>query len=62
MPIPLIVLCAVLLFIVFLLSIRVRFTVRANEQVTLDLRILFIRIRLYPKKKKIKPIFSPIRN
>lgn len=55
MPIPLIVLCAVLLFIVFLLSIRVRFTVRANEQATLDLRILFIRIRLYPKKKKINP-------
>ena len=54
MPIPLIVLCAVLLFIAFLLSLRVRLTVRAGEAVTLDLRILFVRIRLYPKKKRIR--------
>ena len=62
MPIPLIVLCAVLLFVVFLLSLRVRLTVRAGDAVTLDLRILFLRIRLYPKKKRIKPRdFSPRR-
>ena len=55
MPIPLIVLCAVLFFIAFLLSLRVRLTVRAGDTVTLDLKILFLRVRLYPKKKKIKP-------
>ena len=55
MPIPLIVLCAVILFIVFLLSIRVRFVIRAKDGVTLDLKILFVRIRLYPRKKKINP-------
>ena len=62
MPIPLIVLCAVLLFIAFLLSLRVRLTVRAGDAVTLDLRILFLRIRLFPKKKRIKPRdYSPRR-
>lgn len=62
MPIPLIVLCAVLLFIAFLLCLRVRLTVRAGDSVTLDLRILFIRIRLYPRKKRIKPRdYSPRR-
>lgn len=62
MPIPLIVLCAVLLFFVFLLSLRVRLTVRAGDTVTLDLKILFLHIRLFPKKKKIKPRdYSPRR-
>ena len=55
MLIPLIILCAVLLLLMFLLSIRVRFVIRAQEAVTLDLKILFVRFRLYPKKKKIKP-------
>lgn len=54
MPVFLIVLCAVLLFLVFLLSLRVRFVLRAGEAVTLELRILFIRIRLYPRKKRIR--------
>ena len=62
MPIPLIVLCAVLLFIAFLLCLRVRLTVRAADAVTLELKILFIRIRLYPKRKRIKPRdYSPRR-
>ncbi len=62
MPIPLIVLCAVLLFIAFLLLLRVRLTVRAGDAVTLDLKILFLRIRLYPRKKRIKPRdYSPKR-
>ena len=62
MPIPLIVLCAVLLFVAFLLSLRIRLTVRASDIVTLDLKILFLRIRLYPKKKKINPRdYSPKR-
>lgn len=55
MPIPLIVLCAVILLVVFLLSLRVRLTVRAGEDVVLDLKILFLRFRLYPKKKRIRP-------
>ncbi len=62
MPIPLIVLCAVLLFIAFLLCLRVRLTVRAGDNVTLELRILFLRLRLFPKKKRIKPRdYSPRR-
>lgn len=62
MPIPVIVLCAVALFIAFLLSLRVRLTVRAEEEVVLDLKILFLRFRLFPKKKKIKPRdYSPRR-
>ncbi len=52
---PWIILCAVLLFILFLLSLRVRLVIRAGESVVLDLKILFLRFRLYPKKKRIKP-------
>ena len=55
MPIPLIVLCAVLLFVAFLLSLRARFCIRAGESVVLELKILFLRLRLYPKKKRIRP-------
>ena len=54
MPIPLIILCALLLFVAFLLSLRVRLCIRAGESVTLELKILFLRLRLYPKKKRIK--------
>lgn len=62
MPIPLIVLCAVLLFLAFLLCLRVRLTVRAGDAVVLELRILFLRIRLYPRKKRIDPRdYSPRR-
>ncbi len=62
MPIPLIVLCAVLLFFAFLLSLRVRLNVRAGDTVVLELRILFIRIRLFPRKKRIDPRdYSPRR-
>ncbi len=63
MPILLIVLCAVLLLVAFLLSLRVRLTVRAGESVTLELKILFIRIRLYPKRARIRPRdYSPKRS
>lgn len=55
MPIPIIVLCAIVLFIAFLLSLRVRLTVRAGDDVVLELKILFLRFRLFPKKKRIKP-------
>ena len=55
MPIPVIVLCAIALFVVLLLSLRVRLTVRAGDAVVLDLRILFLRLRLFPRKKRIRP-------
>ena len=62
MPIPLIVLCAVLVLVAFLLSLRVRFCIRAGESVVLELKILFLHLRLYPKKKKIDPRdYSPRR-
>ena len=62
MPIPLIILCAVLLLIAFLLSLRVRFCIHAGESVVLELKILFLRLRLYPKRKKIDPRdYSPKR-
>lgn len=62
MLIPLIVLCALLLLFVFLLSLRVRLVIRAEEAVWLDLKILFLRFRLYPKKKRINPRdYSPRR-
>ena len=55
MPLVLYILCAVLLLVLFLLCLRVRLVVRAGENVTLELRILFLRFCLYPKKKKIDP-------
>lgn len=55
MPVPLIVLCALLFLLALLLFLRVRLTVRAGDAVVLELKILFLRFRLYPKKKKIKP-------
>ena len=62
MPIPLIILCAVLVLVASLLSLRVRFCIRAGESVVLELKILFLRLRLYPKKKKIDPRdYSPRR-
>ncbi len=62
MPIPLIVLCAVLFILAFLLSLRVRLNVRAGDAVVLELRILFLHIRLYPKATRIDPRdYSPKR-
>ena len=54
MPIPVIILCAVLLLLVFLLTLRVRITVRVGERTRVELRVLFLRFRLYPKRKKLK--------
>lgn len=55
MPVPLIVLCALLFLLALLLLLRVRLTVRAGDAVVLELKLLFLRFRLYPKKKRIKP-------
>lgn len=55
MPIPVIVLCAIALLVVLLLFLRVRLTLHAADSVTLDLKILFLRFRLYPKKARIRP-------
>ncbi len=54
MPIPLIVLCAVLLLLVFLLTLRVRIVVRVGKRTAVELRVLFLRFRLYPKRKRLK--------
>lgn len=55
MPIPLIVVGAVILLLLLLLATRIRVTILCNEQVSVTLRILFVRIRLYPRRKRVKP-------
>ena len=52
MPVPLIVIGAILLFFALLLCLRVRFIITLRESVSLTLCVLFLRIRLFPKKKK----------
>lgn len=52
MPIPLIVLLAILLFLLLLATLRVRFILLCREAVVLKLRILFFSITLFPKKSK----------
>ena len=58
MPIPVIILCAVLLLLVFLLTLRVRIVVRVGKRTAVELRVLFLRFRLYPKRPKLKA-YSP---
>lgn len=48
------VLLAVLLSFFLLLSIRIRVVLLCNDTVRADLRILFFRFRLHPKKKKVR--------
>lgn len=55
LPIPLIVLGAVLLFLILILLLRVQLIIRAKDSVVLELKILFLRFRLFPRKKKINP-------
>ena len=54
MPIPLIILCALLLLFILLLFMRVRLTVTYKETVCAELQVLFIRIKLYPRRKRLK--------
>ena len=54
MPTPLIVTGAVLLLLVLLLSLRVRVTLLVRESVQAELRFLCFKIRLLPRRKKVK--------
>ena len=54
MLVPLIIVAAVLLLIALVLALRVRLTLICREKVTLDLRVLFMRKRLYPPREKAK--------
>lgn len=53
MPIPLIVVCAVLLFFALLCLLRIRVTVTLDSEVRVTARILCFKFRLFPRKKKI---------
>ncbi len=56
MPIPVIVLCAVLFLLLALLAIRFRVIVSVRgEALAVELRVLFLRFRLYPRRKRLKP-------
>ena len=54
MLVPLIIVAAVLLLIALLLALRIRLTLICRDQVTLDLRVLFVRKRLFPRREKAK--------
>ncbi|MBQ8356444.1 MAG: DUF2953 domain-containing protein [Clostridia bacterium] len=54
MPIPLIVIGGCILFLILLLSLRVRFCIVLRDEVELSLGILCFKIHLFPRKKKIK--------
>ena len=54
MPVWIYIVGAILLFIALLLSIKVNIIISYNEEVNVFLRILFVRIKLYPQKIKIK--------
>ena len=56
MPPWLIVVCAILLCIAGLLALRVKIVIEANERVSVSVRLLLIRIRLYPRTKKIRTV------
>ena len=52
MPTPLIVIGAICAFFALLLSLCVRITITLRDEVALTVSVLFIRIRLFPRKKK----------
>ena len=53
--IALIILGCILLFLIFLLSVKVRLSVTYREEISLTLRVLGIRIYSYPKKHRKGP-------
>lgn len=55
MPVPWIVIGAVLLLLSLLLALRIRISILYRDDVCLTLGILCFRIRLFPRKKKIRP-------
>ena len=54
MPIPLIVIGAVLALLALLLLLRVRVTLLVRESVCAELAVLCFKIRLFPRRKKVK--------
>ncbi len=55
MPIPLIIVLAVLFLLALLLAVRVRVVVNVQQSASVELHVLFLRFRLYPRRKKLKP-------
>ena len=51
----LIIIGAILLFFVFLLSLKATVTIAYADELTLSVRVLFLTIRLLPKKEKKGP-------
>ena len=49
-----IVLAAVLFFLIALLALRIRIVLTVKDSVCLQLRILFLRFTLYPRRKRIR--------
>lgn len=57
MPTPLIVLGAVLLALIALLAVRIRVVVCAdNTSFRVQLRVLFLHFRLFPRRKRLRPL------
>ena len=54
MPVWVYIVGAILLFLALLLSLKVNIIVSYKEELTVYLRILFVRIRLFPKKVKLR--------
>lgn len=54
MPIPLIVIGGVLLFFLLLFALRIRVIIVLRDHVGVTLRILCLRIRIFPRDKKVK--------
>ena len=54
MPIPLIVIGGVLLFFLLLFALRIRISIVLHDHVRVTLRILCLRIRVFPREKKVK--------
>ena len=56
MPPGLIILCVIVLLLVLLLSLRANLRITAQDELTISLRIAFIKVKLYPKTKSPKTI------
>ena len=52
--IPLIIITCIIAIIAFLLSIKITLRIKYSDKLTVGLKILFVKIRLYPKKEKKK--------
>ena len=44
----------ILLFFAFILSLKAKITVEYNDEVTLYVRVLFVKIKILPKKRKMR--------